>query len=75
LAGAGTSDDSVEQQTWTGEAHQRWTVTDRGGVYSIVNVNSGKALDVAGISTENGANVHQWADVGGDNQHWQLDEV
>ncbi len=46
------------------------------GTYRIVNVNSGKALDVEGVnSAENGANVQQWEDVGGDDQYWVLEAV
>ncbi len=40
--------------------------------YKIVSVHSGKVLDVAGLSTENGANIYQWEYVGGDNQMWKF---
>jgi len=46
-----------------------------GATYQITNVTSGKALDVAAGSTQDGANVHQWEYVGGDNQHWTLEAV
>lgn len=42
------------------------------GTYSIVNVSTGKALDVSGISFSDGANVHQWAYGGGANQRWAV---
>lgn len=45
-------------------------VTD--GAFKIVNVNSGKLLDVSGGSTENGATVLQWQDTGAANQHWKF---
>ncbi|WP_267640263.1 glycoside hydrolase family 97 catalytic domain-containing protein [Haloarchaeobius amylolyticus] len=46
-----------------------------GETYVVRNVNSGKVLDVENVSTSDGANVHQWADVGGDNQQWVVTEV
>ncbi|MDX1693582.1 MAG: glycosyl hydrolase family 18 protein [Ketobacteraceae bacterium] len=42
-----------------------------GGIYKITAHHSGKALDVSGISYSNGANVHQWDYVGGNNQKWR----
>lgn len=46
-----------------------------GETYVIENANSGKVLDVEYISTENGANVHQWTDVSGDNQKFVVTEL
>lgn len=40
------------------------------GTYVIMNSASGKALDVAGVSTSNGANVQQWESNGDQNQQW-----
>jgi hypothetical protein len=40
--------------------------------YEIVNSNSGKALDVCGVSTADGACVQQYARSGGTNQQWQF---
>ncbi|MBA2681989.1 MAG: RICIN domain-containing protein [Ktedonobacteraceae bacterium] len=40
--------------------------------YKIVSVNSGKALDVVGGSTANGALVDQWTDSGANNQKWNI---
>jgi hypothetical protein len=40
------------------------------GLYIIRNVNSGKVIDVSGISTENGANISQWTYYGTENQQW-----
>lgn len=42
------------------------------GTYVLENVNSGKALDVADGSTENGANVQQWDSHGGAMQQWRV---
>ncbi len=36
---------------------------------------SGKVLDVAGVSRDNGARVHQWDWWGGPNQKWRLEDV
>lgn len=46
-----------------------------GGVYKVIARHSGKALDIAGVSQENGAVAHQWDYVGGANQHWKIDQV
>src|SRR5690606_15167155 len=40
--------------------------------YELVNRNSGKALDVCGESTADGACVQQYARWGGQNQQWQF---
>lgn len=43
----------------------------QGGIYRITAKHSGKSMDVAGVSRNNGANVHQWDYVGGNNQKWR----
>lgn len=43
-----------------------------GGVYKLVNVASGKVLDVPGSSTTRGARLVQFADNGGANQQWDI---
>lgn len=45
------------------------------GTHRIVNVNSGKALDVRDGSTDDGANVQQWEYDGTEKQHWQVESV
>ncbi|MBD0384487.1 RICIN domain-containing protein [Paenibacillus sp. WST5] len=46
---------------------------DTSTIYKIVNKNSGKVLDVANMSTADGANVQQWTSwSGGTNQEWQI---
>jgi endo-1,4-beta-xylanase len=40
--------------------------------YEIVNRNSGKALDVCGVSTADGACIQQYTRSGGQNQQWQF---
>ncbi len=45
---------------------------DTSAWYVLVNRNSGKALDVSGASTADGAVVHQWSRHDGANQQWQF---
>jgi len=45
------------------------------GMYRIVPVHSGKALDVASCSTEGGANVQQWTWLDNDCQKWDISPV
>jgi hypothetical protein len=40
--------------------------------YELVNRNSGKAMDVCGVSTADGACVQQYTRSGGQNQQWQF---
>jgi Ricin-type beta-trefoil lectin domain-like len=71
---------NICQWTWVGHNWQKWTVEavdqDAGGFwYKIVNVGSGKVADVSGVSTSDGANVHQWGYWGGRNQQWRFTAV
>ncbi|HEX2914069.1 MAG TPA: RICIN domain-containing protein [Chloroflexia bacterium] len=43
--------------------------------YTLVNVNSGKVLDVVGASTANGGSIDQWPTNGGTNQQWNIVNV
>ena len=45
------------------------------GTYRLVSVNSGKVLDVAGISEDDGATIHQWESLGNPNQQWQVEPL
>ncbi|CAL9334366.1 hypothetical protein SUDANB96_00141 [Streptomyces sp. enrichment culture] len=45
---------------------------DTNAWYVLVNRNSGKALDVSGASTADGARVNQWTRSDGANQQWQF---
>lgn len=45
---------------------------DTNAWYVLVNRNSGKALDVSGVSTAHGARVSQWTRNDGTNQQWQF---
>ncbi len=66
--------DPVQQGAWNeGIQHNRWNlVTLNNGYFKIVNVQTGKVLDVTGSSTANGAKVIQWGSNGGNNQQWKL---
>ncbi|XEC94420.1 RICIN domain-containing protein [Paenibacillus tarimensis] len=69
---AGTSNgSSVQQWTSNGGTNQQWTVTHLGGgQYSIINVQSGRSLDVANASHDHGAKFQLWSYHGGDNQRF-----
>ncbi|GAA4409594.1 endo-1,4-beta-xylanase [Actinokineospora soli] len=47
-------------------------VIDPNARYVLVNRNSGKAVDVLGASSADGADVVQWSRNGGTNQQWQF---
>ena len=52
---------------------QKWAVVPAGdGALKLINVNSGKVMDVSGGSTADGAAIHQWTDLGADNQQWLM---
>ena len=63
----------VIQWPYWGGSNEIWQVQPvADGHYKIVALNSGKCLDVDGISLSDGAPVQQWSCWGGDNQSWQL---
>lgn len=72
-AGSLNNGESIQQSSCDPMAtEQQWQLVYIGSsYYKIVNRNSGKLLDVSGISTADGANLHQWDDLSGANQHWQ----
>ena len=45
------------------------------GTYSLINVGSGKCVDVDGGSTVDGANIQQWACHNGNNQRFKIEPV
>ena len=45
------------------------------GTFQIKPVHSNKCVDVSGISTADGANIHQWDCGSGDNQKWTVTPV
>jgi len=65
----------IQQWTCNGGTNQEWYpkvvgTFPAGDIYNMVNLNSGKCLDVTGASTANGAIVEQWPCNGGTNQKW-----
>lgn len=66
-------------QVWspvTGSPCQKWRITYLGdGSYKLTANHSGMALDVAGCSAVNDADVIQWPYWGGDCQEWYLDAI
>jgi glucosylceramidase len=66
----------VVQRTLVSSNEFKWTITDLGGgYYKIINLNSGKSLDVENVSDANGANIQVWSYSGGLNEQWQLVQV
>src|SRR5690625_5173356 len=52
----------TEQRTYGGSPAQRWNVTNLGnGYYSIINMASGRSLDVWELSPGLGASIAPWA--------------
>ena len=62
-------------QIWPSNNHncQKWTIKPSGdGFIKVLNVNSGKSLDVQNNSTADGAAILQYTDIGADNQQWRM---
>lgn len=51
------------------------SLPDASGTYRIVNRNSGKALNVVGGSSADGANIEQYTYGGWTSQHWQFTDL
>lgn len=67
----------IGQWACNGYPWQSWQLQETGqdagsGYYHLVSRNSGKCLDVSGVSTADGAQVIQWPCSTGTNQQWQL---
>jgi O-glycosyl hydrolase len=66
----------VVQRSLASSNEFKWTITSlAGGFYKVINLNSGKALDVESVSTSNGASIQVWTYNGGNNQQWQFNQV
>jgi hypothetical protein len=52
-----------------------FTTAAAGAEFALVNVNSGKCLDVSARSTSDGARVQQWTCHGGTNQRWRAEDA
>ena len=62
---------NIELFSYNGGANQHFNIVPCGdGYYNIINVNSGKALDVDAWGSQN---VIQWDQTGGDNQKWSFE--
>ncbi len=66
---------SVSAQSYAVWAPEESGGDDLEGVYALRANHSDKAVDVEGVSTEDGANVHQWEYLEGDNQHWEIEAL
>ena len=64
---------NVQQWSNTGSDAQRWVIEDVGeGYYKLINVSSGRALDVESSSPDSGANVWQYAYNDSTAQKWKF---
>lgn len=50
----------LQQFRWSGRQNQRFRLVEASGGFRLVNVASGKCLDVASQSNDDGARIHQW---------------
>ncbi|MFD7658794.1 glycoside hydrolase N-terminal domain-containing protein [Actinosynnema sp. NPDC059797] len=72
VSGTGSGAD-ITQQRDAGTPNQLWRLVDHGGgVVSLVNQQSGLAMDVWSASTADGARISQYALTGSPNQRFQL---
>lgn len=74
VKGASTANNAaVQLYAWNQSDAQLFTFEEVGnGLYSIVNVNSGKVVEVSGGKTADASKVAQYADNGSLSQHWSL---
>lgn len=75
-----STEDGADVVQWTanGQNHQRWELRDAGGGYAgVVNVSSGKCLDVYGGTGAigDGVRITQWTCHSGTNQQWRLQDA
>lgn len=71
----GSRDDGarVQQWSWNSSGAQRWRMESVRGAFRIVNVQSGKCLEVQGRGVSPGAVIGQYRCVGEDHQLWRID--
>lgn len=75
IDGASTANGAgLIQNNYTGATNQQWSFVDLGnGYFQIINVNSGKALDVPGASTSDGTQIIQYTpNASAYNQQWSF---
>ncbi|WPV02140.1 RICIN domain-containing protein [Mucilaginibacter sp. cycad4] len=65
---------TIDQYTYNGGTHQQWNLVDLGnGYFQIINVKSGKAIEVPGSSTSNGTGLTQnTPNTSAYNQQWSF---
>jgi hypothetical protein len=69
---------NIQQWNNPGETGSQWFITHAEGIetpddaYVLTNVNSGKAINVAGNSLANGGNIQQWNNPGETSSQWYL---
>jgi hypothetical protein len=80
VAGADTADGAgIRQMEYTGEAHQQWDIAPISTRYhdqssfTVRAVHSGKSLDNADWSHEEGNGIQQWGQGDAAPQHWYFD--
>lgn len=75
---SGTKNNGEAIQLWSdlsNNAQKFRLIKLSNGYWSIINVNSGKAVEVAGASTTDGAKLQQNSYRGDLNQQWQLVKI
>jgi hypothetical protein len=73
--GATSNGTPLVQWTYGGGDEQKWTFTHQSdGQYKVTGVASGRVMDVAGVSTANGAAIQlwDWMSVDNPNQRWTI---
>lgn len=67
---------TLVQYPLSGEKWQDWNIIKlSNGYYKIMNLNSGKVLDVPYGSSTQGLQLHQFQWLGNDNQQWQINSL
>lgn len=63
----------IQQWDYSGGPNQQWQLVYLGqNTYQIINLQSGKVLDVVGGSDADGARIQQYSWLNGGNQKWSL---
>jgi len=75
LTGSGTSSTSPVVTPTPTPTSSTGVIPQAGMLYSVVNRNSGKLLEVVNASTANGANVQQWTNNSNNSQRWRLEDA
>jgi hypothetical protein len=75
VAESTSSSSTSTSSTSTSSTSSGATTIVSGGLYKLVNVTSGKAIDVSGASTSAGAIVQQWTDNGTRAQRWTITDM